>query len=327
MTNKELYKELCEKEYIPIFSQYWWMDAVCGKDNWDVLLSWNKDIVTGALPFFYKKKYGFKYILQPKFTQTNGVWFNYPKNKVLSEYERLSFEKKVCNDLINQLEKLSLSFYQQNFNYTITNWLPFYWRGFKQTTRYTYQITDITDLEKCFAAFTYAKRKQIAKAQKILHADYSIDGNTFYDNLEKNLIKKGDNPFYTRNEFLNLYDACVEKENGFIISILDNHNVLHASLFIVHDNLIAYNLISSINPELNSSGASTLAVWEAIKQVAGKVKIFDFEGSMDEGIENSFRQFGTIQTPYFQIEKSYSKIFKLFFDVKLKKSIPPVKDS
>ena len=39
MTKKEKYQELCKYEKsIPIFSKDWWMDAVCGEDNWDVLL-------------------------------------------------------------------------------------------------------------------------------------------------------------------------------------------------------------------------------------------------------------------------------------------------
>lgn len=31
---KALYDKFCEKNYIPIFSKPWWLDAVCGKDNW-----------------------------------------------------------------------------------------------------------------------------------------------------------------------------------------------------------------------------------------------------------------------------------------------------
>jgi len=39
LTDKELYREFCQVEdNIPIFSKDWWMDAVCGEDNWDVIL-------------------------------------------------------------------------------------------------------------------------------------------------------------------------------------------------------------------------------------------------------------------------------------------------
>ena len=47
MTNKDIYKFICEKEKsIPIFSQYWWMQAVCPAGDWDVYLVGNgKDIL------------------------------------------------------------------------------------------------------------------------------------------------------------------------------------------------------------------------------------------------------------------------------------------
>ena len=39
MTNKERYQQLCDAEpSICVYDQPWWMDAVCGADNWDVLL-------------------------------------------------------------------------------------------------------------------------------------------------------------------------------------------------------------------------------------------------------------------------------------------------
>jgi len=38
MTNKDKYSQFCaEHRDIPIFSQPWWLDAVCS-DSWDVIL-------------------------------------------------------------------------------------------------------------------------------------------------------------------------------------------------------------------------------------------------------------------------------------------------
>ena len=40
MTNKERYIAWAAKrEYMPIFMQPWWMDAVCAGKEWDVLLA------------------------------------------------------------------------------------------------------------------------------------------------------------------------------------------------------------------------------------------------------------------------------------------------
>ena len=44
-----------------------------------------------------------------------------------------------------------------------------------------------------------------------------------------------------------------------------------------------------------------------IKHLSGKVKAFDFEGSMIENVANSFAQFGADMKPYYCISKVYDK--------------------
>ena len=44
-----------------------------------------------------------------------------------------------------------------------------------------------------------------------------------------------------------------------------------------------------------------------IEFLSDKVPGYDFEGSMIEGVEESFRHFGATQTPYFSIHKTYTK--------------------
>ena len=142
MSAKSKYLALCsEEDTLPIFLNSWWLDAVCGEENWDVALSLKGDTIFGALPYFIDRKYGFVFLTQPILTQYLGPWIRYPANQ---KYEkRLSHEKSVLTDLINNLPKYSL--YRQNFRYTYTNWLPFYWNGFSQTTRYTYLIEDLSN--------------------------------------------------------------------------------------------------------------------------------------------------------------------------------------
>ena len=65
----------------------------------------------------------------------------------------------------------------QNFHYSVTNWLPFYWHGFSQTTRYTYVIENLDDLDLVWAQFQEKIRTDIRKAQKkvIVRTDLDID--------------------------------------------------------------------------------------------------------------------------------------------------------
>jgi len=63
---------------------------------------------------------------------------------------------------------------------------------------------------------------------------------------------------------------------------------------------------------LRKSGALNLCIWDAIKFASTKVNRFDFEGSMVETIEISFRAFGAEQVPYFKITKYNNRLLKSF---------------
>lgn len=291
--------------------QAWWMDAVCEKGEWNVLLYKESGEIRGVLIYFSVKKFGFQFILQPPLTQFNGIWLNYKDNQ--SENDKIHFEKKVIKNLIQQLDDLKFSYYNQNYNTNFKNWLPLYWSGFKQTTRYSYQIKDISDPEKCYQNFDYSKQKQIKKCIDSLHT-IEINDDEFYDLLVLNYKEKKQEVLFSRNFFKRLYKACMDHQQGKIVAVADEQENIHAALFIVYDNFISYDLISAIHPDFKSSGGSTLVVYEAIKQMSKLVKTFDFEGSMDQKIENSFSKFGTVQTAYFNIAKFNSFLSKLYFD-------------
>ena len=310
--SKECYRQLCaEKETIPLFMQAWWMEAVSEGKNWNVIFSKKNDCIVGVLVYHYVTKFGFKFIVQPQLTQYNGIWIDYPEN--LASYKRLSLEKEVISDLIAQLESRKFVYYSQNFHCSVTNWLPFYWKNFRQTTRYTYQIKDISNPDKCFEQFVPVKKQHISKAEKHLSVDYSMSGEEFYSIAKQNLDKSNQKIFYSKNLFLNLYNSCCSHQQGLILAVRDSDSHLHAAVFIVWDNMSAYYLITTISPKFRSSGASSLMVWEAVKKASKTSKTFDFEGSMNENIEHSFRQFGAEQVPYFAITKHNSFLLKPFF--------------
>ena len=116
MRNRERYKELCKKEStIPLFSQGWWLDAVCGENNWDVyIVGSNMDI---------------------KLTQNNGIWIKYPDGQGI--ISRQSYEEKIVNEICNFIESLGLIRYEQQYHYNFKNYLPFFWRQYKEIIKYT----------------------------------------------------------------------------------------------------------------------------------------------------------------------------------------------
>ena len=311
MTNNEQYKLLCEQHTdIPLFLQYWWMETVCEGKRWDVLLYCDANgNVEAAMPFLIGKKYGFRYIFQPQLTQYSGIW--YATKEFRTNNDRLSFEKHVINKFVDDLAKLKLSGFRQNFPPQFTNWLPFSWHGFEQTTRYTYQIGDLADTDKVFSNFDRNRRqKKILSLQNDYQATTDITPDQFYDFHSQYWKSRGSKDYFDKELVTHLCQTAIARGQGFIMGLADKvSNEIVAMRFVVFDSRVAYSLLSAIKPGTSVNGLSELLFWKVIQELSDKVQVFDFEGSMDEGIEHSYRLYGAEQVPYFQITKRYNPLF------------------
>jgi lipid II:glycine glycyltransferase (peptidoglycan interpeptide bridge formation enzyme) len=190
-------------------------------------------------------------------------------------------------------------YFSQNFHYSVENWLPFYWKGFQQTTCYTYVIDDLTNLDQVRSEFQKNIRYDIQKASKRLrvHSEYGID--KFLDVNELTFSRQGLPLPYSRAFVYRLDDACSARSARKIFFAEDESGRVHAVAYIVWDERSAYYLMGGGDPELRASGATSLVLWEAIKFSHQVSRRFDFEGSMIEPIERFFRAFGVRQVPYF----------------------------
>jgi len=317
MINKQRYEIFCDEHpEIPLFMQAWWLNAVCVEGKlWDVLLYEENGKIVGVMPYHLLKKWGFKIILQPQLTQYNGVWIDYPEDIKL--HKRYSFEKRVMKNLIDQLENLKVSYYSQSFHHSFTNWQPFYWRDFEQTTRYTYQIKYLSNLEKILTDFDYSKRTRVTNEERFF-VDFLLTPEDFYIFHKRTLLQRNSVIEYSEKLLVSICNEAKNRNQGQIIALKDENDKLCSTIFLAWDSNNAYNLITSIDFLSKSRTASTKMFWEAIKFVSDKAKVFDFEGSMIEGVAQSFQQFGAEQVPYFNITKSYSKIFSLLQQIRNK---------
>lgn len=309
--DKKKYRDLCQTDStIPIFSKSWWLDAMCAENHWDVIIIEKGGEIVAAFPYYYKVKYRLKCITMPNFTPRMGIWLKYgDKTKVIKQ---MTFEKEIIDKILAQIP--SYDYFNIFFPYTFTNWLPFYWNGFKQMTYYSYVIDDLTDLDKVFNSFEHSKRKNIKKSENIVEVKFDLNAKDFYENHMMTLHKQGRKISYSFELFKRMYDDCYNNNAGRTIYAVDNVGNIHSALFVVWDNNSAYDLISTIDPDFRNSGSATLLIKKFIEYLSDKTEKFDFEGSMIEGVENSFRQFGTTQHQYFNI-KGYSRLMRVLISV------------
>jgi len=306
MTEKERYRGLCANESsIPVYSRDWWLDCVCGENKWDVLLYLNKDAIEAAMPYYIPSK---GIISMPPYTQTMGIWFNPAFEE--EHYSRNIFRKQtICEDFIMRLP--AYDYYLQNFHFSFTDWLPFYWNGFRQTTRYTYVLPDIGNPDELWNGLSgnVSYNIQTAKNKYRLITRRNIPTDSFLGINAQTYKRQGMKPYYP--EMLRkLVELSRSRNQGDIWGAYDKENNLHAAVFVVWQKSCAYCIASGYDEAYRKSNGQVLTKWAAINDLSGQVRSFDFGGSMVRGIGNISRGFGGQQMPYFAIEKGKMNLFK-----------------
>lgn len=305
MTNKERYIQFCsdEETYVPIFSQPWWLEAVSG-ESWDVLIAEDNSTILAFNPYYFSSDETGMIIRKAPLTQNNGVIMNYPTN--LKYEKKLSIEKKALGLIIDQLDSMNLSSYRQYFHYSFTNWLPYYWRGFIQTTRYTYVIEE-TDFSTVMLNMNAKMRNQIKKAEKIVSVQEGMAIDDFYEFNKKTYERQNMEIPYSFKIVNNIEKACHSRGVSKILYAIDSEGNLHSAIYLVEDKKSVYYLLSGSDEHYRNSQALSLLIKCGIEYAVSVGKVFDFEGSMKKNIESHFAQFGAVQKPYMDIRKEYQR--------------------
>ncbi len=307
-SNKDIFRKWCAvRNDIPLFLRSDWMETITDDAHWDVALIGKENDVQAFLPYFKKRKMGFDIITMPPLTPYLGPWLHYPAGQKLPT--RLSYEKKMMEALIAQLPTTDR--YIQYFHPAVTNWLPFQWKGFEQTTRYTYIIPDLHDMEMVYEGLQGNIKREIKKAQSTLHMEVVQEMDTLFALLEKDYAAKGEKLPITKaylqriHSFLRATNACT------VFKAVDDNGQPVASLLLAWDAQSAYFLAGAADPKAKTTGVMSLLLWTAIVRASEVTTSFNFEGSMMEPIERFFRAFGGQQTPYFELRKTGSKLLKM----------------
>ncbi|MEO5376487.1 MAG: GNAT family N-acetyltransferase [Magnetococcus sp. DMHC-6] len=191
----------------------------------------------------------------------------------------------------------------QHFSPKLQNWLPFYWAGFKQTTRITYNLYNLPDTQKIWDGMRSNIRGDIRKAQKQGIVVQSCTPEIALSMFAKTRSRQDRKAAYTDDFFINLYKSCKTRQAGECFAAFDPQGNPHAAAFLVWDKKKAYYLVGGGDSELRNSGATSLLIWNMIEFAAQRSDIFDFEGSVIKPVERFFRAFGAQQVPYHVVRK------------------------
>ncbi len=286
-----------------IYCRSWWLRTVCG-DQFRIYVAIQNSKIVGGMVLPIQQKYFLTYSMMPKFTQTLGPLFE-PLDH-LGTKSRITTQVKILDALLDQFP--IFQYFSHNCSPNFTNWLPFYWADFDQTTKYTYVLDNLDNLEEIYSGFSKGYRNAIRRANdkgiKVIPLD---DIEEFIRINSLTFLRKGLKLPYSKTFIKNLISSSFQNNSGSILFAIDSSGDKHAAIFLIHNQRHTINLMKGFDPAFSSSGANILLMWDAIQFASNKSKEFDFEGSMIKEIEIVNRRFGAQQKPYFNLSKVFGK--------------------
>ena len=200
---------------------------------------------------------------------------------------------------------LSLLSKNKQFNYTFhpnyPNWLPFYWKGYRQQTRYTYILNLSKGWEQIWASVKNTVRTDYRKAEKNGIEIREISPDDFYSIYKKTFQRQGGNPPLGFARFLNICNKLIKINAVKLIASVNSDNEFLAAAGILIEKKATYLIWCGYDHTKCVGGEQTYAILNAIRSVIGISEIFDFEGSMIKGIAKYYSSFGGDLTTYHKI--------------------------
>jgi len=255
--------------YLPYASSQF-LDAV--SEDWEALIT---DDYQYVMPLPVKRKFGLKYVIQPRFCQQLGVFS----------------QKTITENIVNGFIKaIPYKFFAFQLNY----------KNICKGKELPNLIVSLSNnYEKIKQNFSENTKRNIRKAENFGLKVKKINTEGFLNFWKTENFAKFPYNFAIleklvnlKNDFIKLY--CVKNQEDKTIAI---NLVLETKKRII-------NLVPTSNAEGKEKSAMFFLLNYLIEKNAEKDMIFDFEGSRIEGVARFYKGFGAKNEPYFFIKKN-----------------------
>lgn len=274
-----------------LFEQPWWLDAVAPGQWKEALVKDKNENVVARMPYVQSGKR----IVMPPLTQNIGIWMA-PELR-----ENYAMQKEAINEIFSRFSDCGSVCHRLSVENDYV--LPFRWLGYRMEPHFTYRLTDLRDRDKLYGALNKNCKRKINSAGKKVTISQQLDINVLWEMLNKTFEAQNRKNPMPREVVERIVSACEETGHGKYMEARDAAGNVHSCAYFVYDEAVCYYLFGASDVAYRSSGAQSLLLWEGIQFACQHCKVFDFEGSMVEGIENFFRQFGGTCMPYYEVRR------------------------
>jgi hypothetical protein len=192
--------------------------------------------VLAVWPYVLRRKWGIPQIVMPTLARFQGPWLQ-------PEYRNPRKEISLLKELLEQLPRVWR--YEQDWNHSATNWLPCYWKGYRQSVRYTYAV-DLSNLDAAWNNMEPDYRKQkIPRARQqvqVLRGGSLADFQHIHD---MSYARQGLRSPVGR-ELLERLDAALAAQGRreIFTATAPDTGAIHAVAYVVHDRHTAWYLMA-----------------------------------------------------------------------------------
>jgi lipid II:glycine glycyltransferase (peptidoglycan interpeptide bridge formation enzyme) len=248
----------------------------------------NNNQVIGCFMYFVFKKAGMRFVISPPYTPGIDLYYVNPAESVVG---RNSFNKELMSELADYFVALKAHFTDIQLSTVTKDVQPFIWKGYSSSLRYTYHIDLKSDESTIWNNLSSEKRKSVTKAGKDgIETNLCNDAGVIYKLVKASLERNG----LLKNE--NLLKSIIDKFTGShsVITFVASHEAAPVSAtFCVINGKSAVYLFGGFDEANRHHGAGVSCMWHSVLEAKRRgLHLFDFEGSMNEGIERYFREFG-----------------------------------
>ncbi len=307
MTKKNRYIDICKKHKgIPLFMQPWWLDAVC--TEWDAAVATKGDLVTGIWPYPVEHKMGVNMLRTPLLTPYLGPHVFYPDD--LKESKLDSHEHDTIADLMKQLPTFKVWHLAVEPGIKQVGLFKKY--GLRPQVQQTFTLALNKDESVLLSDMKDTMRRNLKQtAGEITITESTAALPELFAFHKQTLSKKGNEIPYTLADLERIMQACTAN-NAARLWVAKNGKTTEAIIWQVFDDHCSYYFMGGQNPEASGYKSMSLLLWHAMKE-AKKMghHTFDLEGSMDEGVERFFRNFGGQRNLYIVLYKNDSLLWKM----------------
>jgi hypothetical protein len=278
-----------------IFHKTWWLYATASErgGQFNILGYFDSsDQLAGGLPLYRPNA---RHLFPDRICHPALTPYLGPVLKDCSELRsssRIGVQKEILNALICGLSDYGDIRFSPH--YSLADGQPFLWQGFILSVGYTYVLNLRAGIEALWEQTDSRVRNDVRRAQK--HGLRVVTERPLSDFLRLNrqtFERQRLQVPYSDELLVSIHRAAAQRESGAVFYAENAEREVCGAVFIVWDQRSAYYLAGGLHPDRKSSGAVTLALWEAIQQMANRgLPRFDFEGSDVPGIEKFFRGFG-----------------------------------